>query len=52
MIVLPGYPRQVQKFAEKRAKEIGINVLTEARVTGVTPDMLSIYDKNTKETTI
>lgn len=46
--LLPGWPRQLQKFAEQHIVDSGIRLLTGTRVLEVDKDIIKVLDKKTK----
>lgn len=48
--VLPGYPREIRDFSLKHMKDSGVNVITQARATKITPEAISIHDKTSNTT--
>lgn len=47
--LLPGYQSAVQDCAEENLKEIGVNILTNTRVIGISKNHISVMDKPTGE---
>ena len=46
--LLPGYQSAVQDCAEENLKEIGVNILTNTRVIGISKNHISVMDKGAK----
>jgi NADH dehydrogenase len=44
--VLPTYPEDLSQSAERQLRDLGVEVRTNARVTNITPGLVSLHDSN------